>query len=1025
MASNNSKDYSQIERPYDVLLERTQTPTYPNQSDPNIQNGSDQSSLSAEQTYGSGANGNVEDQPVKSDGAMGDVWIDNFIRSKNWKPKSVGFYIDGQTGYAEFSNVFVSGNIEALSGTIGGFTIGDTDLTATDGVNTTILSSGATAFSAGPTGFPTVTITQDGVLTATGASITGSFTATSGSIGGFDIGADYVRDSADSMGMASTVTVGDDVRFWAGDTYANRATAPFSVTEAGVVSASNITITGGSVSGVPIFNIPNDSNTDISLLEKTYDMVFSVTDADTIAWTSGTITLSNGRTFAIDAGNTGNMVALSYIYLDPATSETVLQVTTTYSTAIGADKILIGTAENGSITAYFIPYGPGQALINGDSIGALSIVAGNIATGTITAGKMNVSELSAIAADLGTITAGSVSVVSGANTIGLTPLGTYAIFSGTTGSPEFRVTPGGVLTATGATISGNITATTGAIGGFDVGSDYIRDSANSFGLSSTVTGGNDVRFWAGDTYANRDIASLRIYESGDFTMDYGADISLLQGGNINFTSVTDAGACTAALIATGTGNVDDGTHLYKITFVNAVGETQLSTASNTVTVDPSNKQVSLTGIELSTSNSVISRKIYRTKAGASSTYYYLDTISDNTTTTYTDNIADSSLGINSTFRENDTLGKILVDGVESLTLGPDSVYVGRYAGDSMTTGFNNTGIGKFSLYGLTSGYQNVAIGNSSLFQTTTGRDNTAVGWGALSGNITGDFNTAVGTSALGSATGERNIAIGHYAGLHETGSNSFYVDSYNRNNTAGDKAGALLYGTIDITPANQTLMVNGVLSTSSVGNSAGNVLTTDGTQTLTNKTITAPEISTIELGHASDTTLSRSSAGVLAVEGVAVPTISSTDTLTNKTIVHKNGAFKTSDETINNSSTTQDDDELFIAIGASDTWSFDIDLIYDTGTTPDIKFAVSVPTGATGLWSFVDSSSNVTHSTDGVSTGFSPGGGAGFIRQVRITGYVINSTNTGNITLRWAQNTADASDTIVKAGSRFVGIRLS
>ena len=40
----------------------------------------------------------------------------------------------------------------------------------------------------------------------------------------------------------------------------------------------------------------------------------------------------------------------------------------------------------------------------------------------------------------------------------------------------------------------------------------------------------------------------------------------------------------------------------------------------------------------------------------------------------------------------------------------------------------------------------------------------------------------------------------------------------------------------------------------------------------------------IELGHATDTTLSRSSGGVLAVEGVVVPTISSTNTLTNKTL---------------------------------------------------------------------------------------------------------------------------------------------
>jgi hypothetical protein len=43
-------------------------------------------------------------------------------------------------------------------------------------------------------------------------------------------------------------------------------------------------------------------------------------------------------------------------------------------------------------------------------------------------------------------------------------------------------------------------------------------------------------------------------------------------------------------------------------------------------------------------------------------------------------------------------------------------------------------------------------------------------------------------------------------------------------------------------------------------------------------------LSTLDLGHASDTTLSRSSAGVLAVEGVVVPTISSSNTLTNKTI---------------------------------------------------------------------------------------------------------------------------------------------
>lgn len=64
-------------------------------------------------------------------------------------------------------------------------------------------------------------------------------------------------------------------------------------------------------------------------------------------------------------------------------------------------------------------------------------------------------------------------------------------------------------------VTGIITATSGTIGGFDIGADYIRDTANSFGLASTVTGVADVRFWAGDTFANRATAPVRIKENGD------------------------------------------------------------------------------------------------------------------------------------------------------------------------------------------------------------------------------------------------------------------------------------------------------------------------------------------------------------------------------------------------------------------------------------------------------------------------------------------------------------------------------
>lgn len=63
-------------------------------------------------------------------------------------------------------------------------------------------------------------------------------------------------------------------------------------------------------------------------------------------------------------------------------------------------------------------------------------------------------------------------------------------------------------------ITGTINATSGTIGGFEIGPDYIRDTVDTFGLASTVTGGGDVRFWAGDTFANRGLAPVRIYDTG-------------------------------------------------------------------------------------------------------------------------------------------------------------------------------------------------------------------------------------------------------------------------------------------------------------------------------------------------------------------------------------------------------------------------------------------------------------------------------------------------------------------------------
>ncbi len=80
---------------------------------------------------------------------------------------------------------------------------------------------------------------------------------------------------------------------------------------------------------------------------------------------------------------------------------------------------------------------------------------------------------------------------------------------------------------------------------------------------------------------------------------------------------------------------------------------------------------------------------------------------------------------------------------------------------------------------------------------------------------------------------------------------------------------------------------------------------------------------TIELGHASDTTISRSAAGVIAVEGVVIPSISSTNTLTNKRITKRTGTTTSSaTPTIN----TDNVDEYYITAQTVDITSFTTNL---------------------------------------------------------------------------------------------------
>lgn len=183
--------------------------------------------------------------------------------------------------------------------------------------------------------------------------------------------------------------------------------------------------------------------------------------------------------------------------------------------------------------------------------------------------------------------------------------------------------------------------------------------------------------------------------------------------------------------------------------------------------------------------------------------------------------------------------------LHSNTTGSNNSAFGVYAGLNILGGTGNTIFGanagtqnstENSIFGYkadnlnsNSSYSNSynnAFGAYALYSLFSGQENTAIGRYSLQSLWTGNYNTAVGNYSLYTTTGSSNVAIGYSAGKYETGSNAFYVDNQDRTNTAGDKAGALLYGTFNATPVSQTLTINAKITASNAANKGTCVLGT-------------------------------------------------------------------------------------------------------------------------------------------------------------------------------------------------------
>lgn len=311
-----------------------------------------------------------------------------------------------------------------------------------------------------------------------------------------------------------------------------------------------------------------------------------------------------------------------------------------------------------------------------------------------------------------------------------------------------------------------------------------------------------------------------------------------------------ASPITSMTAATGAAGVLSGAYSYSFLFRTALGDTA-PWPGTLAAVNPSSQRVNLSNIPVGPVG-VIARVLVRTVAAPADVkdYRILAVIPDNTTTTYTDNIPDGSLGApvswNATnrgrfrtatgdqFAEFSDQSTGFGQGAFAANVGYASSAFGYRSLASITTGRRNTAIGVYALENVTEGRQNTALGVHAGNGITTGASNTCLGYatGGTSGIGVGNFNTLVGDAAGGSnsITGNGNVAVGYrslalasgtvsyntvlgtFAGKYSDTNFELWIDcALDRGSKAAQKESGLIWGRGETSvPANQRLQLNSI-----------------------------------------------------------------------------------------------------------------------------------------------------------------------------------------------------------------------
>lgn len=153
----------------------------------------------------------------------------------------------------------------------------------------------------------------------------------------------------------------------------------------------------------------------------------------------------------------------------------------------------------------------------------------------------------------------------------------------------------------------------------------------------------------------------------------------------------------------------------------------------------------------------------------------------------------------------------------------------------------------------------------------------------------------------------------------------------------------------------------------------------------------------------------------LGMDGIRITQSQITDLSAANTFAR---VVKKADETVDTSTTFQDDDELVVALSANKTYYGVLRIFFTSATDADFKYKFTIPSGATAI----GNGTAIQPTGSGTMVELATGHALGSIVNENIVGinFRVVVGTAGNLQLQWAQNTSQASNTTVLEGSALI-----